>query len=369
MTQKTKEPDYLVDEDTVQLIASLRRGGPAHLLESLIQTIQSFPKDKVQIDLSRQNTIDSLGVTLLSELVVQAHMINKEITFQGLNDQVARGMKRYYFPAPELIIPEEKRLYAESLGAGVISLREAAGEMLMLTSEAIYWSFVTIWRGDGHRKGAIESQALLIGVGSLPVIATISFLVGLILALQSAEQLRQFGANIFVADLVAISMTREMGPLMTAILLAGRSGAAIAAEIASMTVNEEIDALRTMGLNPIRYVVVPKVWGILLTAPLLAIMATVIGIMGGFIIAVSALDLTPQAFIQEVAGALYLLDIISGIVKSICFALIIVIISSFFGFRVTGGPEGVGRATTSSVVAAIFSVIVADAILGILFYL
>jgi len=136
-----------------------------------------------------------------------------------------------------------------------------------------------------------------------------------------------------------------------------------------MQVNEELDALRTMGLNPIRYVVVPKVWGILITMPLLSIVAVVVGIFGGFLIAVSNLDLTPRAFLVEVATALYLKDLISGFVKSLVFALIIVILAAYFGFRVRGGAEGVGRVTTTSVVAAIFGVIIADAVLGLIFYL
>ncbi|HHE46164.1 MAG TPA: ABC transporter permease, partial [Bacteroidetes bacterium] len=254
-------------------------------------------------------------------------------------------------------------------GQTLLNWWEAAGELLLLISESVYWTVIALWRGDGHRRGAVEAQALTIGVGALPVVAMVSFLVGLIMALQSAEQLRQFGANIFVADLIAISMTREMGPLMTAILLSGRSGSAIAAEIATMQVNEEIDALRTMGLNPIRYVVVPKIWGILLTAPLLAIMAVVIGIGGGLIIAVVSLDLTARAFLTEVASALYLKDLISGFVKSLVFAALIVILAAYFGFRVKGGAEGVGRVTTTSVVVSLFAVIVADAILGLLFYL
>ncbi len=256
-----------------------------------------------------------------------------------------------------------------SLGEKVYQFWEAAGDLLLLVSESAYWSIVGLFSSSGHRKGSVSAQALAIGVGALPVIALISFLVGVVLALQSAAQLRQFGANIYVADLVVISMAREMGPLMTAILLAGRSGAAIAAEIATMTVSEEIDALRTMGINPIRYVVVPKVIGITITAPLLTISAVVIGILGGFIISLGMLDLTPQSFYYEAVTALFMKDIRTGLVKSLVFAWLIVILAAHFGLRVKGGAEGVGRATTKAVVAAIFAVIVADCALGLLFYI
>lgn len=361
--------NFLIEDGTIRIITELDRGGPPQLLEDLRKAIYADSRKSFNIDLSSLNSIDSLGASMLSELVVQARTQGKEIEFIGISDQLGKGMKRYFFPSPEVKLPIPRSERLESLGGSIYKGWEAAGDLLLLISETVYWSIAALWRGEGHRKGAVEAQALAIGVGALPVVALISFLVGLILALQSAAQLRQFGANIFVADLVAISMTREMGPLMTAILLAGRSGSAIAAEIAAMTVSEEIDALKVMGLNPVRYVVVPKVWGILLTAPLLTIMATVIGIGGGFVVAVSALDLSPQAYLLEVADALYLIDLISGFVKAVVFAILIVILAAFFGFRVSGGPVGVGKATTASVVAAIFAVIVADSVIGLLFYL
>jgi phospholipid/cholesterol/gamma-HCH transport system permease protein len=369
MARVKKETGFTIEEGSIRLMTDLRRGGPPRLLENLCEAVRKTDGDRVILDLSNLKRLDSLGGSLLAELSVRGHIDGKQLHFTGVSEEVEKGLSRYYFPSPELRVPIQKTRIIDELGTKTVELWESVGDLLLLVSETIYWSIIALWHGDGHRKGAVEAQALAIGVGALPVIATISFLVGLVLALQSAAQLRQFGANIFVADLIAISMTREMGPLMTAILLAGRSGSAIAAEIATMQVNEEIDALRTMGLNPIRYVVVPKVWGIILTAPLLSIMATVIGIAGGFIIAVTSLDLSPQAFLAEAASALQLIDIISGTVKSLVFAVLIVILAAYYGFRVKGGPEGVGRVTTTSVVVSIFAVIVADAILGLLFYL
>ncbi len=369
MRRHQKHPDFTFETGKITLLASLERGGPPRLLNDLTEAVLQSPEERIEINLSALNRMDSLGASFLAELVVICRTNGKEIHFTGITDQIEKGMSRYFFPSPEVRLPIHHKERLTAFGNSIYSFWEAISDLVLLVSETVYWSIVALWRGEGHRKGAVEAQALAIGVGAFPVVALISFLIGLILALQSATQLRQFGANIYVADLVAISMTREMGPLMTAILLAGRSGAAIAAEIAAMTVSEEIDALRVMGLNPVRYVVVPKVWGILLTAPLLSIMATVIGIGGGFVVAVTALDLSPQAFVIEVANALYFKDIITGLVKSVVFAWLIVILAAFFGFRVKGGPVGVGRATTSSVVAAIFAVIVADSVLGLLFYL
>jgi len=369
MARLDREPGFRIEPDTIRLLADLRRGGPPRLLDGLTEAVRKAEGNRVNIDLSALERLDSLGGSLLAELAVRGHLAGKEVHFTGASEAVSKGLARYYYPAPEIRLPRSRIGILEKLGQTVVSWFDEAGELLMLVSESVYWSVVALWRGDGHRKGAIEAQALAIGVGAFPIVALIAFLVGLILALQAAEQLRQFGANIYVADLVAISMMCEMGPLMTAILLAGRSGSAITAEIATMTVNEEIDALRTMGLNPIRYVVVPKIWGILLTAPLLSIMASVIGIFGGFIIAVTTLDLTPNSYILEATGSLYFIDLLSGFVKSLVFAALIVILAAYFGFRVKGGPEGVGRVTTQSVVASIFAVILADAALGLLFYL
>jgi phospholipid/cholesterol/gamma-HCH transport system permease protein len=196
----------------------------------------------------------------------------------------------------------------------------------------------------------------------------ISFLIGFILALQSAAQLRQFGANIFIADLIGIAMLREMGPIMTAIVVAGRSGSAIASEIATMVVTEEVDALKTMSLNPIRYVVVPKFHGITLTMPLLTIFSDFLGILGGFIIGITYLQLSATAFLNELATVVIMKDVLTGLFKSIIFAWIIIIVACYYGLKVTGGSEGVGKATTASVVASIFYVIIADSIMGLIFY-
>jgi phospholipid/cholesterol/gamma-HCH transport system permease protein len=209
---------------------------------------------------------------------------------------------------------------------------------------------------------------MLIGMNALPIIALISFLIGFILALQSSAQLRQFGASIYVADLIAISMTREMGPIMTAIILAGRSGSSFTSEIANMVVTEETDALQSMGLNPIKYVVVPKVHAIIITTPMLTILSMIIGIAGSFLVGLTYLNIAVVPFYQEVVEALIFKDIITGLVKSFIFAWIIVTVGAYYGLNVKGGSEGVGRATTASVVTSIFLVVLADSILGLIFY-
>jgi len=369
MARQEASSAFTIEGDTVRITAQLRGGGPPGFLDSLSRAIRPMSSALVKVDISQLTELDSLGGSLLAELVVRGHIAGKDLNFIGASPAVERGLARYFYPAPEVRLPEERRDRIAGVGAGAYRLWDALGDLLLLASESIYWSAVALWRSDGHRKGAVTAQALLIGVGALPVVLTISFLIGIVITLQSADLVKQWGANIFVADGLVVGMFREMGPLMTAILLAGRSGAAIAAEIATMVVSEEMDALQVMGLSPMRYVVVPKVWGITLTAPFVSIFACLTGVFGGFLVCVTNLDLTPTVFFREAVSALDWYDFLTGNVKTLVFAWLIVIISSYFGLNVKGGAEGVGRATTASVVATIFAVIVADAGLGLLFYL
>jgi len=211
---------------------------------------------------------------------------------------------------------------------------------------------------------------VLVGVNALPVVCLIAFFIGLIMALQGAYEMRKFGALRYVVDLVGVSMTRELGPLMTAIIVIGRSGSAFAAEVGTMKVSEEVDALITMGLNPTHFLLVPKLLAMLVMMPCLTVIADLMGILGGACFAyTSDLGMGLFAYLRYTADALVMRDIISGLIKSLVFGLVIVQIGCYEGFTVTGGPEGVGRSTTSSVVLSIFSVIVVDVIFTAFFYM
>ena len=205
------------------------------------------------------------------------------------------------------------------------------------------------------------------GADAVPIVLLINFLIGFVMAYQSAVQLRQFGANIFVADLVGVAMTRELGPLMTAIIVCGRSGAAFAAELGTMKVSEEVDALRTLGVVPLRYLVLPRICGLMLAAPLLALLADAIGIAGGALVAVLRLDLTVAAYMTELKQAVQLSDVLSGLAKSVVFAAAIALIACQQGLATSGGAEGVGRRTTGAVVSILFVLILIDAVFTVLF--
>lgn len=353
----------------LKISGSLYRGGRKKLFTDLMREIKRRASDNVTIDLEGIEEIDNIGCALLAEIARRANENGIRITYLNASERIETSLEKYSSDTPGITVGTKRYDAVWGIVDRFYDLRVAAGHLLVLVSDTLFWTVVALWNPKGHRRGSVEAQALAIGVGAMPIVLLIAFLIGVVLALQSASQLRQFGANIFVADLVCISMAREMGPLMTAIILAGRSGASIAAEISTMNVSEETDALITMGIKPVRYIVVPKILGITLTAPLLSVLATVFGIFGGFIVAVTALDLTPQSFWLQAVNALFLWDIVTGLIKSLVFAWLIVILAAYFGFGATGGPEGVGKATTKAVVASIFGVIVADSILGLLFYL
>lgn len=200
------------------------------------------------------------------------------------------------------------------------------------------------------------------GADAAPIVMLINFLIGFVMGYQSALQLKQFGANIYVADLVGLSVTRELGPLMTAIIVCGRTGAAFTAELGTMKVSEEVDALRTLGFMPLRYLVLPRVIGLLLVVPLLTLLADAMGIIGGLLVGVLALDITPVAYWGQTLKVVKPWDVFSGVLKSGVFAGAIALIACQQGLATSGGAEGVGRRTTSAVVSILFALILLDAL-------
>ena len=314
----------------------------------------------VTVDLSGVDSADSAGVAVLAEGLALARQHNARFSAVGHSAQVREMLARTVMPAAtEREVPVG---FFEKLGSGGERTGLALLAFLQLLADCAYWGLVAPFRRKLPPPGATSTQAIRIGVDALPIVGLIGFLLGLIMAFQAAFQLRQFGANIFVANLVGISMMRELGPLMTAIVVAGRSGSAIAAELGTMTVGEEIDALRTMGINETRFLVIPRLYAISITQPALTLFSIYVGIFGGFLIGVFYLDLSAAAYLQQTIQSLTIGDLATGLSKSLVFAWIIALIGCHCGLRITGGAVGVGRATTTSVVAGIFAIIVADSI-------
>jgi len=205
------------------------------------------------------------------------------------------------------------------------------------------------------------------GADAVPIVLLVNFLVGFVLAYQASSQLHQVGADRYVAHLVGLSMTREMAPLMTAIIVCGRSGAGFAAELGTMKVGEEIDALRTMGFSPVRYLVLPRMLALVLVMPILTLLADAIGVFGGYAAAAHTLDLSGLTYLRGLRDALDGWDVLTGVIKSVAFGVAIALIACQQGFATSGGAEGVGRRTTASVVTILFVLILLDTGFTVLF--
>ncbi len=222
--------------------------------------------------------------------------------------------------------------------------------------------------GNRYRWKAAIEQMFQIGVAALPMVALMAVASGFILAMQGAAELRRFGALHYVIDLVAVGFTRELGPLLTAIAVSGRSGSAFAAEVGTMEVTEEIDALRVMAFDPIEFVLAPKYLAMLVAVPCLSVICNVCGIIAGGIFMFFSTHLGFVLYLRYVLTSIELPDVISGLVKSVAFATIIAQVGCLEGFRVRGGPDAVGRSTTAAVVKSTFLVIIADAVFTAIFY-
>src|SRR5579863_1901216 len=259
---------------------------------------------------------------------------------------------------------------ASQIGGSVTDGLAYIGSLTSLGGRAARDIFIGPFHGKPLRLGRSVSHAMDVGVRALPILSLITFFIGLILALQSAYELRRFGAVNYVAATVAISMSRELGPLITAIVVIGRSGSAFAAEIGTMKVSEEIDALEVMAISPIDFLVSPKFLAMIVMLPCLTIWANAMGIMGGALFGVAQADFTFQRYIQASIESLYVRDIVSGLIKSVMFGITITAVGCQEGLATTGGAEQVGRSTTRAVVISIFLVVAVDLVFtGIFFFL
>jgi len=211
-------------------------------------------------------------------------------------------------------------------------------------------------------------QAKKVGVDSFPIVSLVSFFLGLILALQTAYIMQKMSSEIYIASIVAASLTRELGPVITALIVAGRSGAGITAELGTMTVTEQVDALVTLGSNPIKYLVVPRYLALTVMLPVLTMFADAIGIYGGYLLCVNRLSIRSSTYINMTFQSLVYKDVFTGLIKTFFFGMIIALVACFEGLNVRGGAEGVGKATTKSVVSTFILIIIADCFFTALFY-
>lgn len=257
---------------------------------------------------------------------------------------------------------------ARSDGKVVYFLRHITSISLFFC-ETMRWTFIKPFQGKPLRLKSAIVQMDEVGVKSIPIVSLVSFVIGIILVLQTAYQLEKFGAITYAASLAAVALTREMAPLLTAIVLAGRVSAAFTAELGTMLVTEEILALEVMAISPVSYLVVPRFLAMVIMLPCLTVLADTIGMIGGYVVGTGAIGIRSALYIQNTIDALLIKDIVSGLIKSAVFAVIIAMVGCYMAFVVRGGAEGVGRSTMISVVTSLISIILADCLFTTIFYL
>jgi len=321
------------------------------------------------VDLSEVDSLDSSAASILAEVCRQSANSGGDIQFEGASGRVQAILSLYTDRITRECLrdPPGRIGILEHLGQAAVGLRQRVRELLTFLGEffdavrrAIQDPRTVNWPDVGR---LIERH----GSDGVPIVLLITFLVGLVTAFQAAIQLRKFGADTFIADMVSLSITRELGPLMAAIVVAGRSGAAIAAELGTMKVSEEIDALRTLGLCPHRFLVFPRVLALVFAMPILTLLADAVGIAGGLFVAVFQLGIPVRGYLISVQEALSVGDVVGGLLKSVVFGMLIAVVGSERGLATRGGAEGVGSATTGAVVTILFYLILSDAIFTVLF--
>ena len=255
-----------------------------------------------------------------------------------------------------------------ALGKFVIDYLKWAKGVVILFMDILYWTFIGPFKGKAAHREAIFYQMSFVGVRSIIIVFFVDIFTGIVIAMQTAYQFEKMGAGIYVAALVAIALCRELSPVLTALVVAGRVGSAIAAELGTMKVSEQIEALDTMAINPVRFLAVPRFLALLLMLPCLTILGDIAGIIGGYIVGNGTLHINTDLYFQTTFKYLKCKDIYTGLIKSGVFAVIIALIGCFEGLNTRGGAEGVGRGTTRSVVISFILIILADCILTAFFY-
>ncbi len=325
---------------------------------------------KLIIDLKNVDALDSRGGAWLVRAVRTARAVGTTVSLRGARGRVAEFIELIQ---PSFEEPPKPKIVKEGLiailgGKGIAAWREFI-DACSLIVDSIYWSFIAPVEGRGFRWKALLSEINEVGFRAIGIVCLLNFLLGLIVAMLSAAQMRLFGVQILVASLVVIGFARELAVIMTSTVVSARTGAAIAAELATMKVSEEIDALKGMGLNVTKFLIAPKVIAILIAMPILTILGFVMGVFGGFVLGIFSLGFTFERWWGQTIQAIHVGDLVQGFVKSFFFAMIIVVVGCHNGLRVTGGARGVGLATTRAVVMDIFFIVIADMIFATAFFL
>ncbi len=341
----------------------------AAVLNEITPALSALSLTELVLDMARTGHFDDFGALVLLELRKLAEKASARFSVENAGQRVRDVLNMVNFERHEQCRPpSRKRGVNMVIRIGEATLREARNlKFLVSFIGSVILALVHVClRPKTLRTDDTVTNMEKTGVDALPIVAMISFLLGLIMAFMSSIQFKQFGAGIYVASLVAFAMVSELGPIMTAIIVAGRSGSAYAAEIGTMKISEEIDALFTMGFDPVRFLAAPRVIAALLVVPLLYLFSNVFAIAGGLVVGVFMLDLTPNTYISQTIKALSLFDVAWGGMKAAVFAVLIACTGCLRGFQARGGASAVGEAATSAVVSSIFLIILFDSIFAVI---
>jgi len=355
----------------IELSGSWRLQDEVPALTDVEQQIEATPRlQRMTFDTSNLTAWDSALVTFLLELIDFGAQRQIIVDQGGLPE----GLRRLLHLATA--VPERqgarreaiREPFLDRIGKETLALIASVGDLLGFIGEAIL-ALMKLLRGQARFR-PVELMLLIqeCGAQALPIVTLICFLVGAILAFIGAVQLAMFGAQIYVANLVGMAMTLEMGAMMTAIIMAGRTGAAFAARLGTMTVNEEIDALTTLGLSPMEFLVVPRMLALVTMMPLLTLYADLMGILGGGLIGVTVLQISPVEYFQQTRAALTLSACAQGLIKSAVYGMLVALAGCLRGMQCGRSAAAVGQATTSAVVTSIVCIIVASAVLTVIFF-
>lgn len=341
----------------------------ADALEQKLKQLKLNPRQKVVIDSQRIESLDFTGGWQIMRLF--GHLQQQGLQVELTPDERLDLLRELLHDGPLEPAPAPGPAWWSKpitvLGQWSSAKYQDIGYILIFLGRAVMTLLGSLLQPHKLHFGAISQQIYQTGILAIPIVCLIAFLISIVLAYQGAHQLSQFGADIFTIDLVAVSVLREMGVLLTAIMVAGRSGSAFAAQLGVMKINEEMDAMRTIGLDPFRVLVVPRILGLIIALPLLTVLANLMGLAGGALLSSQLLDIPLEQFLVRLEEAVVLSTWWVGLIKAPVFAFIIAFIGTLRGMQVSGSAEHLGHQTTVSVVQAIFLVIMADAIFSILF--
>jgi len=352
---------------TIAIAGRLDSKTTGKIWREAVRILERASTTRIVVDGSRIDYCDGSGIALFVELCRRQQRAGRELEIRGLQNESQRLLDQFdpnEFQEPQI---EKAAGFLEEIGQTTVRVWEDTRALVTFVGELGVALVLALFNPRQVRWKDVLLVAETAGVNAFPIIALISFLIGLIMAFQSAIPMRQFGAEIFVANLIGLSMLRELGPLMTAIILAGRSGSAFAAELGTMKVNEELDALTTMGLDPVHFLVVPRVISAVLMTPLLALFADLLGLVGGAVVLLS-LGFPLITYINQVLSAVTFGDLLGGLVKSFVFGILVAGIGCLRGLQTGTGASAVGESTTRAVVTGLLFIIITDGIFSVAYY-